>query len=173
MENIKNYNRFWTIVLCIEDCIYFAATSFLEFWKRKHAVISWEWDLHNFEVEEEPRPEFEAAVKTFRINPVTQLPEPYLSMWSKGVRMLAVCSVVFLLLFIVAFVVVGIIIYRLVMMSVLYGVANADNEFFKDYAKIIASVSAAIINLVIVMSLHNVSIETSSIPYWLLNMLGA
>ncbi|CAG7831124.1 unnamed protein product [Allacma fusca] len=133
----------------------FWATSFLEFWKRKHAVISWEWDLHNFEVEEEPRPEFEAAVKTFRINPVTQLPEPYLSFWSKAVRMLAVCAVVFFLLFIVAFVVVGIIIYRLVMMSVLYSTTNNDVEFFKDNAKIIASVSAAIINLAIVVFLHN------------------
>lgn len=143
------------------------ATSFLEFWKRKHAVISWEWDLHNYEIEEEPRPEFEAAVTTFRINPVTQTPEPYLSFWTKAVRMLIVSSLVFLLLFIVAFVVVGIIIYRLVMMSVLYtprGSAKEDKttetdtkiEFFQDNAKIITSVTAAIINLVIVVFLHNV-----------------
>ncbi|ODN04168.1 Anoctamin-5 [Orchesella cincta] len=144
----------------------FWATSFLEFWKRKHAVISWEWDLHNYEVEEEPRPEFEAAVTTFRINPVTQTAEPYLSFWSKALRMVIVSSLVFLLLFIVAFVVVGIIIYRLVMMSLLYTprdstvqdkteASDTRIEFFQDNAKIITSVTAAIINLVIVVFLHN------------------
>ena len=25
------------------------ATSFMEFWKRRQAVIAWEWDLTNFE----------------------------------------------------------------------------------------------------------------------------
>ncbi|CAL8116032.1 unnamed protein product [Orchesella dallaii] len=139
----------------------FWATSFLEFWKRKHAVISWEWDLHNYEVEEEPRPEFEAAVTTFRINPVTQTAEPYLSFWSKALRMMIVSSLVFLLLFIVAFVVVGIIIYRLVMMSLLYTPRNSSVvtdkriEFFQNNAKIITSVTAAVINLVIVVFLQN------------------
>ena len=37
----------------------FAATSFIEFWKRRQAVIAWEWDLHNFEEEEQTRPEYE------------------------------------------------------------------------------------------------------------------
>jgi len=128
-------------------------------------VIAWEWDLNNFEVEQEPRPEFEAAVKTFRINPVTQTSEPYLSFWSKTIRMLAVSSIVLLLLFIVAFVVVGIIVVRLVMMTLLYTDTNDSDdtpemekkiELFRDNAKIIASVSAAIINLVIVVFLHNV-----------------
>jgi len=145
------------------------ATSFLEFWKRKHAVISWEWDLRSYEFEEEPRPEFEAAVKTVRINPVTKAPEPYLSFWRKAVRMLFVGSLVFFLLFIVGFVVVGIIIYRLVMMSYLYLPAAKDStpnsqsriEFLQDNAKIITSVSAAIINLVIVVFLHNVSFNVT------------
>jgi anoctamin-4 len=66
------------------------ATTFLELWKRKQSVsnchcpkyfplalqplqiIIWEWDLHDIENDEEPRPEFETSVKTFRINPVTR-----------------------------------------------------------------------------------------------------
>ena len=56
----------------------FWATTFLELWKRKQAVICWEWDLTNFEEEEQMRPEFESTVKTTRINPVTQKPEPYM-----------------------------------------------------------------------------------------------
>jgi len=83
--------------------------------------------------------------------------------------MLVVSSLVFLLLFIVGFVVVGIIIYRVVMMSLLYTPDDAKNvvvdytpktdtrrETFQDNAKIITSVSAAVINLIIVVFLHNV-----------------
>jgi hypothetical protein len=39
---------------------------FLELWKRKQSVISWEWDLRDFEEFQHTRPEFEAKVKTTR-----------------------------------------------------------------------------------------------------------
>ncbi|XP_077273453.1 anoctamin-4 isoform X6 [Temnothorax americanus] len=73
----------------------FWATTFLELWKRRQAVLVWEWDLQNAEYDEEPRPEFETSVKTFRINPVTKEKEPYLPAWSKAVRYLATGSIVF------------------------------------------------------------------------------
>lgn len=57
------------------------ATTFLELWKRKQSVLVWEWDLQGTENEEEPRPEFETSVKTFRINPVTREKEPYMPFW--------------------------------------------------------------------------------------------
>ena len=43
--------------------------------------IVWEWDLHNVESDEEPRPEFETSVKTFRINPVTREKEAFMPYW--------------------------------------------------------------------------------------------
>ncbi|XP_071573980.1 anoctamin-4 isoform X2 [Temnothorax nylanderi] len=73
----------------------FWATTFLELWKRRQAVLVWEWDLQNAEYDEEPRPEFETSVKTFRINPVTKEKEPYLPAWSKAARYLATGSIVF------------------------------------------------------------------------------
>lgn len=57
------------------------ATTFLELWKRKQSVLVWEWDLQGTENDEEPRPEFETSVKTFRINPVTREKEPYMPFW--------------------------------------------------------------------------------------------
>jgi len=39
---------------------------FLELWKRRQAVIAWQWDLRDFDDLEESRPEFEAKVKTTR-----------------------------------------------------------------------------------------------------------
>ncbi|GBP81845.1 Anoctamin-5 [Eumeta japonica] len=50
----------------------FWATTFLELWKRKQSVLRWEWDLGGVDHDEEPRPEFEASIKTFRTNPVTR-----------------------------------------------------------------------------------------------------
>ena len=73
----------------------YLATTFLELWKRRQAVIVWEWDLQNVESDEEPRPEFETTVKTFRINPVTREREPYLPVWSKVLRSCATSSIVF------------------------------------------------------------------------------
>lgn len=72
----------------------FAATVFLELWRRKECVIQWEWDLHNIERDEEPRPEFETSVKTFRTNPVTREKEPYLPSWSRALRFFATGSAV-------------------------------------------------------------------------------
>ena len=67
---------------------------FLELWKRRQAVIAWEWDLTNFEEEEQTRPEYEAKVKTTRINPVTKKPEPFLPPWNKAARVVVTTSFV-------------------------------------------------------------------------------
>lgn len=83
-------------------------------WRRKQNVIQWEWDLQGFEEDEEARPgkhwsiiipylynifviflEFEASVKTYRINPVTREKEPYLPPWSKAFKFLITGSAVF------------------------------------------------------------------------------
>ena len=60
-----------------------AATLFVELWKRRQAVLAWEWDLEMDDQEEQTRPEFEAEVQTRRINPVTKFPEPYIPGWNK------------------------------------------------------------------------------------------
>lgn len=78
----------------------FPATTFLELWKRKQAVVAWEWDLQNVEDEEEPRPEFEATVTTFRTNPVTRRKEPYIPAWNKLLRFTATGSMVFFMVLI-------------------------------------------------------------------------
>ncbi len=45
----------------------FAATTFLSLWKRRQAILQWEWDLRAEEEEDdEVRPEYETGVKTTR-----------------------------------------------------------------------------------------------------------
>ncbi|XP_025830973.1 anoctamin-4-like [Agrilus planipennis] len=125
------------------------ATLFLELWRRKQSVIQWEWDLAGADTDEEPRPEFETSVKHFRTNPVTKDKEPYLPLWSKAWRFFVTGSAVFLMLITVMCAVLGTIIYRLSLVSVIYG----GGGFFQKHAKIFTSITAAVINLIIIMFL--------------------
>ncbi|OAD62918.1 Anoctamin-4, partial [Eufriesea mexicana] len=142
----------------------FWATTFLELWKRRQAVIIWEWDLQNVESDEEPRPEFETTVKTFRINPVTREREPYLPVWSKALRACATGSMVFFMICVVLGAVLGTIISRISLVSVFYG---GGGPFLKKHAKIFTSMTAALINLVIIMILTRVY---HRLARWMVNM---
>ncbi|XP_017770278.1 PREDICTED: anoctamin-4-like [Nicrophorus vespilloides] len=140
------------------------ATLFLELWRRKQSVIQWEWDLQGIEEDEEPRPEFETSVKTYRTNPVTREKEAYLPTWSKTLRYFATGSAVFFMLIVVLCAVLGTIIYRLSLVSVIYG---GGGFFLKKHAKIFTSISAALLNLVIIMFLtrfyHNIAISLTNL----------
>ncbi|KAK2588193.1 hypothetical protein KPH14_004232 [Odynerus spinipes] len=142
----------------------FWATTFLELWKRRQAVIVWEWDLQNAEGDEEPRPEFEASVKTFRINPVTREREPYLPAWSKALRFMATGSLVFFMICVVLGAVLGTIIYRISLVAVFYG---GGGTFLNKHAKIFTSMTAALINLVIIMILTRIY---HRLARWMVNM---
>ncbi|KZC10272.1 Anoctamin-4, partial [Dufourea novaeangliae] len=142
----------------------FWATTFLELWKRRQAVLIWEWDLQNVESDEEPRPEFETTVKTFRINPVTREREPYLPTWSKAVRFLATGSIVFFMICVVLGAVLGTIIYRISLVAVFYG---GGGRFLKKHAKIFTSMTAALVNLVIIMILTRIYHRMAR---WMVNM---
>ncbi|XP_070517460.1 anoctamin-4 isoform X2 [Cardiocondyla obscurior] len=142
----------------------FWATTFLELWKRRQAVIVWEWDLQNAEYDEEPRPEFETSVKTFRINPVTKEKEPYLPAYSKAIRYLATGSIVFFMMCVVLGAVLGTIVYRISLVAVFYG---GGGTFLKRHAKIFTSMTAALINLIIIMILTRIY---HRLARWMVNM---
>ncbi|XP_034944298.1 anoctamin-4 [Chelonus insularis] len=142
----------------------FWATSFLELWKRRQAVIVWEWDLQNEDGDEDPRPEFESSVKTFRINPVTREREPYMPFWSKAWRYMATGSLVFFMICIVLGAVLGTIIYRISLVTVVYG---GETYFFQKHAKIITSMTAALLNLIIIMILTRIY---QRLAKWMVNM---
>ncbi len=53
-----------------------AVTLFLEFWKRRQARLEYEWDLVDFEEEQQQlqiRPEFEIRCTNRRLNKITQV----------------------------------------------------------------------------------------------------
>ncbi|XP_032525780.2 anoctamin-4 isoform X1 [Danaus plexippus] len=131
----------------------FWATTFLELWKRKQSVLRWEWDLGGVDQDEDPRPEFETSVKTFRTNPVTREKEPYLPTWQKTMRYVATSSAVLFMITIVMGAVLGTIIYRISMVSVIYG---GSGFFLKKHAKIFTAMTAALINLTMIMILTRI-----------------
>ncbi|XP_050067716.1 anoctamin-5 [Anopheles maculipalpis] len=131
----------------------FWATTFLELWKRKQSVLVWEWDLQNIENEEDMRPEFETTVKTFRINPVTREKEPYMPTWTRAVRFVATSSAVLFMISVVLGAVLGTIIYRISLVSVIY---SGGGSFFRTHAKLFTTMTAALINLIIIMLLTRI-----------------
>ncbi|XP_024081221.1 anoctamin-4 isoform X2 [Cimex lectularius] len=141
----------------------FWATTFLELWKRKQAVIAWEWDLQYTEEDEEPRPEFESSVNTYRTNPVTRQKEPYMPPTQKAWRMAITASTVFFMILVVLSAVLGTIVYRLSVVTYIY---EGGNMFVKRHAKIFTSITGALINLIIIMILTRCYHE---IAIWLTN----
>nr|XP_036672201.1 anoctamin-4 [Drosophila suzukii] len=131
----------------------FWATTFLELWKRKQSVLVWEWDLHNVDMDEENRPEFETNATTFRMNPVTREKEPYMSTWNRSIRFVVTGSAVLFMISVVLSAVLGTILYRITLVSVIYG---GGGFFVKEHAKLFTSVTAALINLVVIMLLTRI-----------------
>ncbi|XP_075159793.1 anoctamin-5 [Haematobia irritans] len=131
----------------------FWATTFLELWKRKQSVIVWEWDLSSVESDEENRPEFETNATNFRINPVTREKEPYMSTWSRTIRFVITGSAVFFMIVVVLSAVLGTIIYRISMVTVIY---SGGGFFVNQHAKLFTTVTAALINLIVIMILTRI-----------------
>ncbi|KAK6737941.1 hypothetical protein RB195_020188 [Necator americanus] len=128
------------------------ATLFLEGWKRYHAEIAWKWGLLDFVIEEDTvRPEFQYRVKTKRFNPVTQQDEPYLSGKKKCANFFAAMITVLFFMCLVLAVVFGMVVYRVICMQLL---ASMDNPTVDSLAFLIVSVTAATINLIVIIAMN-------------------
>ena len=126
------------------------ATFFLEFWKRQQNEIAFDWDLADFEEEEErPRPHFEAKIRRLRPNPVTGIEEPYQGEKSYYGKILSAMSVLAFFVLLVLVVLVAIILYRIV-------VAEAFYKAKFSLAGIATTITASIIQVVCIMVLSKI-----------------
>lgn len=151
-----------------EGTVFFAifmgiwVTLFLEFWKRRQARLEYEWDLVDFEEEQQQlqiRPEFEIRCTNRRLNRITQEMEPYLPITSKCARFcLSGATVLFWISLIVACI-IGVIAYRLAVYAAFASIIKDPMRKIQLVGRFITpqlatSVTASCINFVIIMILN-------------------
>ncbi|XP_046373983.1 anoctamin-1-like isoform X3 [Haliotis rufescens] len=146
-------------------------TLFLEFWKRREATIQYKWDLTNFVSEEEPpRPEYLSQLEgwhTLKVNPVTGIKEPHLPFWRRRFPIFLCSYTVMIVLALMAVgAVIGVIAYRVSMLAALQLIRKQEiftnssdvttktvNLIYQN-ASLLTTVTAALINLVIILLLN-------------------
>ncbi|KPP75624.1 anoctamin-4-like [Scleropages formosus] len=128
-------------------------TVFLEFWKRRRAVLAYDWDLIDWEEEEEEiRPQFEAKYsKKERMNPISGKPEPYQAFTDKCSRLVVSASGIFFMILVVIAAVFGIVIYRVVTVSTF---AAFDWALIRNNSQVATTGTAVCINFCIIMLLN-------------------
>ncbi|XP_061743634.1 anoctamin-5b isoform X2 [Nerophis ophidion] len=151
-----------------EGTVFFAifmgiwVTLFLEFWKRRQARLEYEWDLVDFEEEQQQlqiRPEFEIRCTNRRLNKITQEMEPYLPTTSKCARFcLSATTVIFWISLILACI-IGVIAYRLAVYAAFASIIKNPMRKIQVVGRFITpqlatSVTASCINFVIIMILN-------------------
>ncbi|CAF3489064.1 unnamed protein product [Rotaria socialis] len=141
----------------------FWAVTFLKSWKRKNAKITHRWDLMEFEEEENrPRPEFAIRASTIEKNPITGILEPYFPATSRRYRILSGVIILSIMICIVIIFIIAIIVYRIIVSIQLF-----QNENLRQYALSFASISGAVINLIIIMVLgHLYEIIAYKLTQW-------
>ncbi|XP_059142101.1 anoctamin-7-like isoform X3 [Physella acuta] len=130
----------------------FWAVTFLEYWKRKNASLAHHWDCLDFEEEEErPRPDYAARAPELKENPITGINEPYFDPSKRFPRILSGIAAIVIMMCLVLIFIIAVIMYR-----VLISIPLFENENLRARASTIASMTAAVVNLIIIMTLGKV-----------------
>ena len=130
----------------------FWAVTFLEYWKRKSASLSHHWDCMGFQEEEErPRPDFAAKAPYLEKNPITGIKEPSFPKSLRMKRIAAGTGLILLMISLVLIFILAVIIYRTLVSIPLF-----QNQTLRPMAQIIASMSGAMLNLILIMALGRV-----------------
>ncbi|TKS91086.1 Anoctamin-4 Transmembrane protein 16D [Collichthys lucidus] len=139
------------------------ATVFLEFWKRRRAVLAYDWDLLDWEEEEdEIRPQFEAKYsKKERMNPISGKPEPYQAFTDKYSRLIVSASGIFFMILVVIAAVFGIVIYRVITVSTFAAFGWA---LIRNNSQVATTGTAVCINFCMIMLLNVVSVNDECHP---------
>ncbi|XP_046403145.1 anoctamin-5-like isoform X2 [Ischnura elegans] len=148
----------------------FWATGFLEQWKRTQARLCLKWggeallstggsDRNTWET----RPEYEASAK-LKFDHETKKNKLYFPTWNKALRIFTAASVVFFMVTVVVAALIGVIMYKVAISSALY---FTDDDYVKSNSKNLTSLTAAIINLIIILLLKLVY---DRIAIWLTNL---
>ncbi|XP_048014245.1 anoctamin-5 isoform X3 [Megalobrama amblycephala] len=140
-------------------------TLFLEFWKRRQARLEYEWDLVDFEEEQQQlqlRPEYEIKCTSRRVNPITQEQEWVLDQTpaDKTGRFILCWTTVVLWICLIIASIIGVIAYRLAVFAAFASIMKDSPTNKLDVVgslitpQFATSVTASCINFVIIMILN-------------------
>ncbi|XP_072322782.1 anoctamin-5 isoform X3 [Scyliorhinus torazame] len=136
-------------------------TLFLELWKRRQAKLEYEWDLVDFEEEQQQlqlRPEYEAKCTHTKRNPVTQEMEPYIPISNQAVRSCLSGATVLFWIFLILICIVAVIVYRLSMYASFAKITvnMRKVKYIGTFVtpQMVTSVTASILNFIIIMILN-------------------
>uniref|UniRef100_A0A8D3AMR7 Anoctamin n=1 Tax=Scophthalmus maximus TaxID=52904 RepID=A0A8D3AMR7_SCOMX len=159
--NVKLKESNETRPLFLDDTSDFSSvTLFLEFWKRRQARLEYEWDLVDFEEEQQQlqlRPEYETKCTNRKLNRITQ---PYLPVTSKCARLCLSGATVVLWISLIIACIIGVIAYRLAVYaafaSIMKDSPTTNLQVVGPYItpQLATSVTASCINFVIIMILN-------------------
>ncbi|XP_067946749.1 anoctamin-4-like isoform X2 [Watersipora subatra] len=129
-------------------------TFFMEFWKRHQARLQYDWDVADFEENEQNiRPEYQAVVVSKKKNPITHDYEPHMPSLERCLRFVPSIISIFFLLCVVLAAILSVILYRIFIAVPLY---NQGNDLIRSQASLITSVTAACISVVAIAILNKV-----------------
>ncbi|XP_057692974.1 anoctamin-5 isoform X4 [Corythoichthys intestinalis] len=150
-------------------------TLFLELWKRRQARLAYEWDLVDFEEEEQQlqiRPEYEIRCTSRKLNPITQEMEPNLPITT--VRCARICfsgATVLLWICLTISCIIGVIAYRLAVYAAFASFMKENEQFNKMGSSITPQLATAVtgscINFVIIMILN---LMYERVAIWITNL---
>ncbi|NWU96482.1 ANO5 protein, partial [Upupa epops] len=136
-------------------------TLFLEFWKRRQARLKYEWDLVDFEEEQQQlqlRPEYEAKCTQKKKNPVTQEMEPYMPLTSQAVRFCVSGTTVLFWVSLIIASMIAVIVYRLAVYAAFASLMESTQTLQPIRGlltpQLATSVTASCLNFVIIMILN-------------------
>ncbi|KAM8923376.1 anoctamin-5 isoform 1-T1 [Lycaon pictus] len=150
-----------------ESTVFFAifmgiwVTLFLEFWKQRQARMEYEWDLVDFEEEQQQlqlRPEFEAMCKHRKMNAVTKEMEPYMPLCSRLPWYFLSGATVTLWMALVIACMVAVIVYRLSVFATFasFMESEASLKHVKSFLtpQITTSLTGSCLNFIIILILN-------------------
>ncbi|XP_061577631.1 anoctamin-5 isoform X2 [Cololabis saira] len=151
-------------------------TLFLEFWKRRQARLEYEWDLVDFEEEQQKlqlRPEYETKCTDRKLNRITQEMEPYLPVTSKCARSCLSGATVLLWISLIIACIIGVIAYRLAVYAAFASIMKDSPTVQLDVVgpyitpQLATSVTASCINFIIIMILN---LMYEKVAVWITDM---
>lgn len=151
------FDNDWTVALAFFASIW--ATLFLEFWKRRQATLAHKWHTSEFEEEEEQfRPEYLASLteeerEPYKPDPKTGKIRPNKVKVKRFRRLSFVLSVISFMILLVIVAMIGVVVYRAAVFAVL---SSSSNQKIENDARILTTITAAFINLVIINILQSV-----------------